>query len=39
MFENVIYQIESKNEWLLLSASFTAAFDLVFVLTRENAFS
>ena len=29
----------SKNEWLLLSASFTANFALVFVLTLENAIS
>ena len=28
-----------KNEWLLLSASFTAKFGLVFVLTQENTFS
>ena len=27
------------DEWLLLSASFTAKFGLVFVLTLENAFS
>ena len=38
MFENVIHQIDSKNEWLLLSASFTAKFGLVFVLTLENVF-
>ena len=31
--------IESKNGWLLLSASFTGKFGLVFVLTLENAFS
>ena len=37
--KNVIHQIDSKNEWLLLSASFTAKFGLVFVLTLENAFS
>ena len=37
--ENVIHQIDSKNEWLLLPASFTATFGLVFVLTLENAFS
>ena len=37
--KNVIPQIDSKNEWLLLSASFTAKFGLVFVLTLENAFS
>ena len=36
--KNVIYQIDSKNEWLLLSASFTAQFGLVFVLTLKNAF-
>ena len=35
---NMIHQIDSKNEWLLLSASFTAKFRLVFVLTLENAF-
>ena len=35
--KNVIHQIGSKNEWLLLSASFTAKFGLVFVLTLENA--
>ena len=29
----------SKNEWLLLPASFTAKFKLLFVLTLENAFS
>ena len=29
----------SKNEWLLLPASFTAKFGLVFVLTLGNAFS
>ena len=29
----------SKNEWLLSSASFTAKLELVFVLTLENAFS
>ena len=39
MFEKVIHQIDSKNEWLLLSASFTAKFELVFVLTLRNAFS
>ena len=35
----MIHQIDSKNEWLLLLASFTAKFGLVFVLTLENAFS
>ena len=38
-FENVILQINSENEWLLLSASFTAKFELDFVLTLENTFS
>ena len=38
-FKNVIHQIDSKNGWLLLSASFTVKFGLVFVLTLENAFS
>ena len=37
--KNVIHHIDSKNGWLLLSASFTAKFRLVFVLTLENAFS
>ena len=37
--KNVIHQTNSKNEWLLLSASFTAKFELDFVLTLENAFS
>ena len=37
--KNVIHQIDSKNGCLLLSASFTAKFGLVFVLTLENAFS
>ena len=39
MLNNVIHQIDSKNEWLLPQASFTAKFELVFVLTLENAFS
>ena len=38
MFENVILKIDSKNEWLLLSASFTAKFELIFVLILEKAF-
>ena len=29
---------ETENEWLLLSASFTTKFELVFVLTQENDF-
>ena len=37
--KNVIHQIDGKNEWLLLSASFTAKFVLIFVLALENAFS
>ena len=37
--KNVTHQIHSKNEWLLLAASFTAKFGLVFVLTLENVFS
>ena len=37
--KKVIRQIDRKNEWLLLSASFTAKFELVFVLKPENAFS
>ena len=36
--KNVIYQIDCKNEWLLLSVIFTVKFELVFVLTLENAF-
>ena len=36
--ENVIHPIDSANGWLLLSASFTSKFGLVFVLTLENAF-
>ena len=35
----LIHQMDSKNEWLLLSASFTVKCELVFVLTLENAFS
>ena len=31
--------VDSKNEWLLLSATFTAKRELVYVLTFENAFS
>ena len=37
--KKVIHQIDSKNKWLLLSASFTAKSELVVVLTPENAFS
>ena len=28
-----------KNEWLLVSVTFTAKFELIFVLTFENGFS
>ena len=37
--KNMIHQIDSKYEWLLLSASFAVKFGLVFVLTMENTFS
>ena len=37
--KNVIHQTDIKNEWLLLSASCTTKFGLVFVLTLDNAFS
>ena len=37
--KNGIYEIDIKNGWLLLSASFTIKFGLVCVLTLENAFS
>ena len=37
--KKVIYQIDSKNEWLLLSGRFAAKYELVFVLTLENAIS
>ena len=36
--KNVIHQIDSKNEWLLLSVTFTAKLELVFALTFENTF-
>ena len=39
MLKNVIHQIDSKNVWLLPSASFTANCGFVFVLTLENTFS
>ena len=39
MSEKRIHQIDSKNEWLLFSVTFTAKLELVFVLTFENAFS
>ena len=39
MFEKFDPLNRSKNEWLILSASFTAKFELVFVLTLGNVFS
>ena len=39
MSEKRDYQLDSKNEWLLLPATFTAKLELAFVLTFENAFS
>ena len=36
--KNVIHQIDCKNEWLLLPASFMAKFELAFVLTLEKVF-
>ena len=39
MSEKSAHQIDSKNEWLLLSVTFSAKLELVFVLTFENAFS
>ena len=39
MSENMIHQIDSKNEWFLLSVTFAAKLELVFVLTFKNAFS
>ena len=39
ILKNVIHQLDSKNEWLLLSVTFTAKLEVVFVLTFENAFS
>ena len=38
MSEKRVDQIDSKNEWLLLSVTFTTKLELVFVLTFENAF-
>ena len=37
--KNVIHQIDSKNQWLLIPASFTTKFGLVFVSTLESTFS
>ena len=39
MSEKRVHQIDSKNEWLLLSVAFMAKLELVFVLTFEKAFS
>ena len=39
MSEKRVHQVDSKNEWLLLSETFMAKLELVFVLTFENAFS
>ena len=39
MFETMILQIDTKNEWLLLSANFTAKFELAFALTLANTIS
>ena len=38
MPEKRIHQIDSKNAWLLLSVTYTAQLELVFILTFENAF-
>ena len=39
MSEKRVHQIDGKNKWLLLSVTFTAKLELVFVLTFENDFS
>ena len=39
MSEKRIHLIDIKNEWLLLSVTFTAKLELAFVLTFENAFT
>ena len=39
MFKKGDLSIDNKNEWLLLSVSFMAKFDLVFVIALENVFS
>ena len=38
MSEKRVHQIDSKNEWMLLSVTFTEKFELVFVLTFEKRF-
>ena len=35
----MIHKVDSKNEWLLLSVTFTIKLELVFLLTFEKAFS
>ena len=37
--QSIKFYTFSKDEWLLLSASFTAKFGLAFILTLENNFS
>ena len=37
--KNMIHQFDNKKGWLLLSASCTTKFGLVFVLTLESVFS
>ena len=39
MFEKRVHQIDSKNEWLLFSVTFTEKHESAFVLTFENDFS
>ena len=39
MSEKRVHLIDIKNEWLLLSITFTAKLELAFVLTFENDFS
>ena len=39
MSEKRVHQVGSENEWLLLSVTFTAKLEFVFVLTFEDAFS
>ena len=39
MSEKRVHQVESKYEWLLLTVTFTAKLELLFVSAFENAFS
>ena len=39
MSEKRVHQIDGKNGWLLLSVTFTAKLELVFVSAFENTFS